>query len=74
MKTIIIIPARMASVRFPNKPMALINGKPIREFPLNSLRDYIGYVNQEPFLFSTTIRNNKVIDDIGAMTPNSVST
>ena len=36
----------------------LINGKPIREFPLNSLRDYIGYVNQEPFLFSTTIRNN----------------
>ena len=29
MKTIIIIPARMASVRFPNKPMALINGKPM---------------------------------------------
>jgi len=36
----------------------LINGESIREFPLNSLRDYIGYVNQEPFLFSTTIRNN----------------
>ena len=29
MKTIIIIPARMASVRFPNKPMALINGEPM---------------------------------------------
>tara|TARA_Y100001970_G_C14205733_1_gene843845 strand:+ start:640 stop:1371 length:732 start_codon:yes stop_codon:yes gene_type:complete len=29
MKTIIIIPARMASTRFPNKPMALIDGKPM---------------------------------------------
>ena len=29
MKTIILIPARMASTRFPNKPMALIYGKPM---------------------------------------------
>ena len=29
MKTAIIIPARMASKRFPNKPMALINGIPM---------------------------------------------
>ena len=29
MKTLIIIPARMASKRFPNKPMALIDGKPM---------------------------------------------
>ncbi len=29
MKTIIIIPARMASQRFPNKPMALIDGIPM---------------------------------------------
>ena len=29
MKTLIIIPARMASTRFPNKPMALINNKPM---------------------------------------------
>ena len=29
MKTIIIIPARMASTRFPNKPMVLINGIPM---------------------------------------------
>ena len=29
MKTIIIIPARMASTRFPNKPMALIDGIPM---------------------------------------------
>ena len=29
MKTIIIIPSRMSSTRFPNKPMALINGMPM---------------------------------------------
>ena len=36
----------------------LIDGKSIREFSLQSLRNYIGYVSQEPFLFSTSIRNN----------------
>ena len=29
MKTLIVIPARMASVRFPNKPLALIDGVPM---------------------------------------------
>ena len=29
MKTIIVIPVRMASVRFPNKPLALIDNKPM---------------------------------------------
>ena len=29
MKTLILIPARMASSRFPNKPMAIIDGKPM---------------------------------------------
>ena len=29
MKTLILIPVRMASTRFPNKPMALIAGKPM---------------------------------------------
>ena len=36
----------------------LIDGKSIRDFSLHSLRNYIGYVSQEPFLFSTSIRNN----------------
>ena len=31
MKTAIIIPARMASKRFPNKPMVKINGVPMIE-------------------------------------------
>ena len=35
-----------------------ISGKSIRDLPLKQLRDYIGYVSQEPFLFSMSIRNN----------------
>ncbi len=36
----------------------LIDGRPIREFPLEVLRRNIGYVPQETFLFSDTIRDN----------------
>jgi ATP-binding cassette subfamily B multidrug efflux pump len=36
----------------------LIDGRPIREFPLDSLRRHIGFVPQETFLFSDTIREN----------------
>jgi ATP-binding cassette, subfamily B, multidrug efflux pump len=36
----------------------LIDGRPIREFPLDSLRRQIGFVPQETFLFSDTIREN----------------
>ena len=36
----------------------LIDGRPIREFPLESLRRNIGFVPQETFLFSDTIREN----------------
>ncbi len=36
----------------------LIDGKPIRTFPLESLRRNIGFVPQETFLFSDTIREN----------------
>ena len=36
----------------------LIDGRPIREFPLGTLRRNIGFVPQETFLFSTTIREN----------------
>jgi len=35
-----------------------IGGHPIREIPLPLLRQHIGYVDQEPFLFSATIREN----------------
>src|SRR5437764_11272191 len=36
----------------------LIDGKPIREYPLAMLRRNIGFVPQETFLFSETIREN----------------
>jgi ATP-binding cassette, subfamily B, multidrug efflux pump len=36
----------------------LIDGRPIREFPLAVLRNNIGFVPQETFLFSDTIREN----------------
>ena len=36
----------------------LLDGRPIREYPLHTLREAIGYVPQETFLFSTTIRDN----------------
>jgi len=36
----------------------LIDGRPIREFPLEVLRKNIGFVPQETFLFSDTVREN----------------
>jgi len=36
----------------------LIDGRPVREFPLEVLRRNIGFVPQETFLFSDTIREN----------------
>ncbi len=36
----------------------LIDGRSIRQFPLDSLRRHIGFVPQETFLFSDTIREN----------------
>jgi ATP-binding cassette, subfamily B, multidrug efflux pump len=38
--------------------MILIDGRPIREYPLEWLRRNIGFVPQETFLFSDTIREN----------------
>ncbi|MGA9472787.1 MAG: ABC transporter ATP-binding protein [Terriglobales bacterium] len=36
----------------------LIDGRPIREFPIATLRQNIGFVPQETFLFSDSIREN----------------
>ena len=38
--------------------MLLIDGKDIKEIPLEVLRESIGYVPQDSFLFSSTIREN----------------
>ncbi|MFC1531937.1 ABC transporter ATP-binding protein [Thermodesulfobacteriota bacterium] len=42
------------------KGSILIDGKDIRDFPLKDLRKNIGFVTQDTFLFSDTIRNNVV--------------
>jgi ATP-binding cassette subfamily B protein len=36
----------------------LIDGVSIRQIPLATLRRHIGFVSQEPFLFSETVKNN----------------
>ena len=36
----------------------MIDGRPVREYPLESLRRHIGFVPQETFLFSETVREN----------------
>ncbi len=38
--------------------MLLLDGRPIREYPLHTLRQAIGFVPQETFLFSETIQEN----------------
>ena len=45
----------------PTAGTLLIGGHPIQEIPLQKLRGCIGYVSQEPFLFSTSIRANIVL-------------
>ena len=35
-----------------------IDDQPIQEIPLDRLRSHIAFVDQEPFLFSTSVRNN----------------
>jgi ATP-binding cassette subfamily B protein len=40
-----------------------IDGHPIREYPLETLRSAIGFVPQETFLFSTTIADNIAFGD-----------
>jgi len=48
------------------KGSILINGTDIRQIPLHSLRQRIGVVLQEPFLFTGTIEYNICLGDEGA--------
>jgi subfamily B ATP-binding cassette protein MsbA len=42
----------------PDSGTVSINGRPVREYTLNSLRKSLGIVSQENFLFNATIREN----------------
>lgn len=44
----------------------LIDGRPAVEIPLQQLRESIGYVEQDPFLFSTSLRENIAMGKPGA--------
>ncbi|SEG37316.1 ATP-binding cassette, subfamily B [Bryocella elongata] len=46
--------------------MVRIDGRPIREYPLEVLRHAIGFVPQETFLFSETVRENVAFGVEGA--------
>lgn len=53
----------------------LIDGRPIRQFPLDALRRHIGFVPQETFLFSDTIRENiayGIAQEDGEATPDDI--
>ena len=43
-----------------------LDGYDIRDLPLSTLRDQIGFVQQEPFLFNGTVRNNLAYGDLTA--------
>ena len=52
MKTLIVIPVRMASKRFPNKPMAMIKGKPMIQWVtenINAEAKFIFIVKKEEY-------------------------
>lgn len=42
----------------PTEGRLLLDGEPLADIPLESLREAIGYAPQEPFLFSTTVEKN----------------
>ena len=42
----------------PQRGTVTIDGKDVQEWPLDELRRSIGYVSQQPFLFSTTVAGN----------------
>ncbi|GEN88133.1 ABC transporter ATP-binding protein [Oceanobacillus sojae] len=42
----------------PEEGEVLVDGRPVSDYKLKSLRSQIGFVLQEPFLFSTTIKEN----------------
>jgi ATP-binding cassette subfamily B protein/subfamily B ATP-binding cassette protein MsbA len=42
----------------PGSGKILVNGKDLKEYDIDTYRDIVGYVSQEPFVFNTSIREN----------------
>jgi ATP-binding cassette subfamily B (MDR/TAP) protein 1 len=53
----------------PASGRVLIDGRPIQDYNIKSLRHHIGYVGQEPVLFNTTIRENLLLGNENATEP-----
>ncbi|MFQ5451111.1 MAG: ABC transporter ATP-binding protein [Nitrospinaceae bacterium] len=49
-----------------NPKSVWVGGRAVEDIPLRLLRGHIGYVDQEPFLFSMSIRENIVLGNPGA--------
>src|SRR5262249_12390760 len=53
-----LIPRIFDAARNGNSGSLLLDGRPVNEYPLATLRRNIGFVPQETFLFSATVREN----------------
>ena len=56
--TLVNLIPRLLDAESSSEAPVLIDGHPIRSFPLQQLRESIGFVPQETFLFSESIRGN----------------
>ena len=53
-----LLAALVPRITDPTSGVVRVDGRDVREWPLEALRAGIGMVPQEPFLFSTTIAEN----------------
>ena len=50
----------------PDQGRVLIDGHDVKTIPLDTVREHMGYVPQDVFLFSDTVANNIAFGDLGA--------
>ncbi len=53
----------------PSEGRVMLDGRDLREYPLETLRSMVGFVPQDPVLFSDTVRNNVVFGREGIPDP-----
>ena len=49
----------------PEKGKILVNGKPLENIPIKTVREKTAYIDQNTFLFSDTVKNNLLLGNIG---------
>jgi ATP-binding cassette subfamily B protein len=58
----------------PDEGVVRINGTDVREFDLHEIREEIGIVEQNPYLFSGSVRENVAYGNLSALEPDSAGT